>query len=60
MDQTNRILSLQANDRGWRLFLLRRDDQVSINSNKKYLNVTATCNYCNFVSTQHMEVVNII
>jgi intracellular multiplication protein IcmJ len=60
MDQTDRKLSLQANDRGWRLFLLRRDDPSFEQFKQKVLKRDHyTCYYCNFVSTQHMEVVNI-
>lgn len=52
-------LALQANDQGWRLFLLRRDDPKFKQFAKKVLERdNYTCIYCGFKSRYGQEIIN--
>jgi len=60
MDDQIKQLDLKANDQGWRLFLVRRDDPKFEKFAQKILQRDQyTCQYCGFVSQQSQEVINL-
>jgi intracellular multiplication protein IcmJ len=60
MDDQIRQLELTANDQGWRLFLVRRDDpSFEKFAQKIFARDRHTCQYCGFVSHTHQEVINL-
>jgi intracellular multiplication protein IcmJ len=60
MDDQIRQLQLKANDQGWRLFLVRRDDpKFEKFAQKIFQRDQHTCQYCGFVSLNHQEIINV-
>lgn len=60
MDEPIRQLELTANDQGWRLFLVRRDDpKFSKFAEKIFQRDNYTCQYCGFASPKFQEIVNV-
>jgi intracellular multiplication protein IcmJ len=60
MDDQVRQLGLKANDQGWRLFLVRRDDPTFEKfAQKIFQRDQHTCHYCGFVSLKFQEIINL-
>jgi intracellular multiplication protein IcmJ len=60
MDDQVQQLELKANDQGWRLFLVRRNDSTFEKfAQKIFQRDHYTCQYCGFASLKFQEIINL-